>query len=216
VEDVDLQCCRLIFIVVPGDVVSQEIEDAISKQSPWLTYIDHNDSDDVCFQKLSMQAVSLAAFVFKRLEFMARETESSTEVISSTLDSMTGSEEMAKLKKRKAGRMRKRLADICLLAGSVKDARLNVTAAIEACKNNSDWLWLGSAYEALAVLQSVSHESFDAVAVSIGEAMANYERKECRYKIFVFTFCWAVTSTCRFLAVDVGLRFVRYIPRDRL
>lgn len=124
---------------------------------------------------------------------MARETESSPEAISSSLDSMTGSEELAKLKKRKAGRMRKRLADICLLAGAVKDARLHATAAIEACKGNSDWLWLGCAYEALAVLQAVNHEPLETVTASVGDAMANYERKECRCPCSATRHCCCLT-----------------------
>jgi hypothetical protein len=178
VEDMDIQCCRLIFISAPGDTESQELENAISNSCS--AFISHNDTDDVVFQKLSVQAVYVAAAVFKRLEAMARETESSPDLISSSLDSMTGSEEVSKLKKRKVGRMRKRLADICLLSGALKDARLHVTAAIEACKSNSDWLWLASAYEALSVLQSVNHESADAVSVSVGEAMTNYSHKDCR------------------------------------
>jgi hypothetical protein len=186
VEDMDIQCCRLIFVSVPGDVMSQEIEDAIFNSA--FTFISHSDSDDVVFQKLSVQAVYVAASVFKRLECMARETESSPDVISSSLDSMTGNEEVAKLKKRKGGRMRKRLADICMLAGAVKDARLHVAAAIEACKSNSDWLWLASAYEALSVLQSANHESSEVVSVSVGEAMTNYERKECRFFTAIFLF----------------------------
>jgi hypothetical protein len=188
----DIQCCRLIFISVPGDVMSKEIEDAILNSS--FSFISHSDSDDVVFQKLSVQAVYVAASVFKRLEAMARETENSPDVISSSLDSMTGSEEVSKLKKRKVGRMRKRLADICLLAGAVKDARLHVAAAIEACKNNSDWLWLGSAYEVLSVLQSVNHESADAVSVSVGEAMSNYERKECRFLCYPYKASLVPTS----------------------
>ena len=179
VEDMDVQCCRLIFMSVPGDSISQEVEDAISKQS--FAYISHCDADDVVFQKLSTQAVLVAASVFKRLEAMARETESSTELISSSLDSMTGSEEVAKLKKRKGGRMRKRLADICMLAGAVKDARLYATAAMEACKSNSDWLWLAAACEVLSVLQAVGHESLDVVSGSVAEAISNYERKDCRF-----------------------------------
>ena len=178
VDDLDMQCCRLVFVSVAGDAISQDVQDAIAKQS--LVCISHTDTDDVVFQKLSMQAVSVAASVFKRLEAMARETESAPEALSSSLDSMTGSEEIAKLKKRKAGRMRKRLADICLLAGAMKDARLHATAAIEACKNNSDWLWLGCASEALAVLQAANHESLETVTATVGDAMVNYERKECR------------------------------------
>jgi hypothetical protein len=188
VEDMDMQCCRLIFVSLPGDNISQEVEDAISKQS--FAYISHCDTDDVVFQKLSTQAVLVAASVFKRLEAMARETESSTELISSALDSMTGSEEVAKLKKRKGGRMRKRLADICLLAGAVKDARLHATAAFEACKSNSDWLWLAAACEVLSVLQAVGHESLDVVSGSVADAMSNYERKECRFIIFNIQFCF--------------------------
>lgn len=184
VEDMDIQCCRLIFVSAPGDVMSQEIEDAIFNSA--FTFISHSDSDDVVFQKLSVQAVYVAASVFKRLEGMARDTESSPDVISSSLDSMTGNEEVAKLKKRKAGRMRKRLADICMLAGAVKDARLHAAAAIETCKSNSDWLWLASAYEALSVLQSANHESSELVSVSVGEAMSNYERKECRFFTAIF------------------------------
>ena len=208
VEDMDIQCCRLIFVSAPGDVMSQEIEDAIFNSA--FTFISHSDSDDVVFQKLSVQAVYVAASVFKRLEGMARDTESSPDVISSSLDSMTGNEEVAKLKKRKAGRMRKRLADICMLAGAVKDARLHAAAAIETCKSNSDWLWLASAYEALSVLQSANHESSELVSVSVGEAMSNYERKECRFFAATFFFSSACTHIFRFLAVDVGLRYVRY------
>lgn len=178
VEDLDAQCCRLIFVSVPGVAATQEIYDAMTMHS--FICISHSDADDVVFQKLSVQAVSVAASVFKRLEAMARETESSPDVISSSIDSMSGSEEVAKLKKRKTGRMRKRLADICLLAGALKDARLQATAAIEACKSNSDWLWLASAHEALAVIQAAGHESLDVVSSSVAEAMSNYERKECR------------------------------------
>ncbi|KAK9876811.1 hypothetical protein WA026_015049 [Henosepilachna vigintioctopunctata] len=58
-------------------------------------------------------------------------------------------------KKRCAGRMTKRLGDLCLQAGLLNESLVYYATAADTLKTINDWLWLGAAYEGHCAASSI-------------------------------------------------------------
>ena len=69
------------------------------------------------------------------------------------------SESTSKLRKRKAGRQEKILADLYLLTGFINQAQNSIDIAINATKLNKDYVWLASGLETKAAILLVKQHS---------------------------------------------------------
>lgn len=60
-------------------------------------------------------------------------------------------------KKKSQGRLRKHLADLCLLAGLPGEAMLHYSTAIDTLKIVNDWLWMGGMLSLSQLLYPSNH-----------------------------------------------------------
>ncbi|KYQ93932.1 histidine kinase DhkG [Tieghemostelium lacteum] len=108
----------------------------------------NNDKKSHLIFYLSTLLIDFSRQILKHLEKLIQEPDSNTPTpITTILDQVKSWDEIAKVKKRKLGRLAKLKGDYCLLAGSPLDAIKFYDLSIEATKSNNDYEWLASSYE---------------------------------------------------------------------
>ena len=87
--------------------------------------------------------------------------------------SLPGEGDLAKVKKRKQGRLLKLQGDICFLLGAVEEAQRRYEESIEKHKSQYDWIWMAGTLESLACISCLKGE-YDLASTRFIEAENNY------------------------------------------
>jgi len=97
---------------------------------------------------VSIWIIDFVARLLKNFDSVFLSVEQST-YLRTTVDAQDSADEIAKLKKKRKGRIQKALGDYCLLAGSPRDAWQHYVAALDATKSGNDHEWTAAALDGL-------------------------------------------------------------------
>lgn len=87
--------------------------------------------------------------------------------------SLTGETDLARVKKRKPGRLLKFQGDLCFLLGAYEEAQKRYEESLEKHKSQSDWLWMAATFESLACISCIKND-YDQALSRFTEAENNY------------------------------------------